>query len=112
MKPLLAAVAAAIAFTPAPPFPAPKLTGITPDTKCDWGPINEIRSGMVVMKTEAGPFELMTGPGVKVAAVDGKPLGSVAQLQPGQNVRAYYLVDVKRGASAVEIDVIPDAPAK
>jgi hypothetical protein len=107
MKPLFAALAAAVAVTP---FPAPKLTGVTPDTKCDWGPVVEVRSGTVVITTGAGPFELMTGGGVRVAAADGRPLGSVADLKPGQNVRAYYLVDVKRGASAVEIDVVPEPP--
>jgi hypothetical protein len=106
---LLAGIVALLA--PTPPFPAPRLTGVTPDTKCDWGPITEIKPDqtMLVMRTEAGPFELRLSPAVKVAGADGKPLGSAAELRNGQNVRVYYLVDIKPGggAKAQEIDVIP-----
>jgi hypothetical protein len=106
------ALAAAVAMAPSPPFPAPKLMGTTPDMKCDWGPVTEYRAdkALLVIQTAAGPFELGIGSGVKFASVDGKPLGSVAAIKPGQRVRAYYVVDVKRGAGALEVDVIPDAP--
>jgi hypothetical protein len=107
MKPLAAVAAAVALLNSTPPFPAPKLTGVTPDTKCDWGPVTEQRTGphLLVIRTEAGPFELTLGPGVKVAGADGKPLPSVASIRPGQTVRAYYVVD--RGAKAREIDVLP-----
>jgi hypothetical protein len=108
MKPIIALVAAAVALsTPTPPFPAPKLIGVTPDTKCDWGPVTEQKTDprLLVIRTEAGPFELTIVAGVKVAGADGKPLPSVASIQPGQNVRAYYVVD--KGARAQEIDVLP-----
>jgi hypothetical protein len=109
MKPLLAlAAAAAVALlNPSPPFPAPKLIGVTPDTKCDWGPVTEQKTQptMLVIRTDAGPFELTIGPGVKIAGADGKPLASVASIQVGQSVRAYYVVD--KGARAQEIDVLP-----
>ena len=114
MKPIFA-LAAAVAMAPSPPFPAPKLMGATPEMKCDWGPVAEYRSdkALLVIKTEAGPFELGVGRGVRVASIDGKPLGTVAALKPGQRVRAYYTVDVKRGASALELDAIPEpAPAQ
>ena len=110
MKPLFALAAAATAValhTPAPPFPAPKLIGVTPDTKCDWGPVTEQKPDqkLLVIRTQAGPFELTLGPGVKLAGVDGKPLASAASIRPGQTVRAYYLVD--KGAKAQEVDVLP-----
>jgi hypothetical protein len=108
-------VAAAIALLdPTPPFPAPKLIGVTPDTKCDWGPITEVRPGELVVKTEAGPFEVRLGSSVKLAGADGRPLGSPAELRAGQSVRVYYVVENKvgGGAKAQEIDVLPPpAPA-
>jgi len=110
MKPLFA-LAAAVALGPSPSFPAPKLMGTTPEMKCDWGPVAEYKAdkALLVIKTDAGPFELGIGSGVKFASVDGKPLGSVAAIRPGQRVRAYYVVDAKRGAGALEVDVIPEA---
>lgn len=105
MKAIFAA--AAILLAPTPPFPAPKLTGVTPDTKCDWGPITEVKTDRpeLTMRTDAGPFEVKLGPGVKVAGADGKPLGSTRELRAGQSVRVYYVVD--QGAKALEIDVLP-----
>jgi hypothetical protein len=105
MKLILALAAAGIALAPMPPFPAPKLTGVTPDTKCDWGPITEVKSDRtLVVRTDAGPFEVTLGPAVKVAGADGRPLAS-ATLAAGQNVRVYYLVS--HGAKAQEVDVLP-----
>ncbi len=107
MNPLLALAAAVALLAPSPPFPAPKLVGVTPETKCDWGPITEIKPdhSELTMRTDAGPFELKLGPGVKVASADGKALASTGELRTGQNVRVYYVVD--HGARAMEIDVIP-----
>src|SRR5262249_54228058 len=108
MKSLLALAAVAL-LAPTPPFPAPKLGPVTPETKCDWGPITEIKPDQLTMRTEAGPFELKLASGVKLAGPDGRPLGSTAELKSGQNVRVYYLVDNKPGggAKAQEIDVLP-----
>jgi hypothetical protein len=110
MKPLFAAAAAAVLLAPTPPFPAPKLTAPTPDTKCDWGPITEVRANgaELTVKTDAGPFEVKLGAAAKFAGADGKPLGSRAELRPGSKVRVYYLVDNKLGggARAQEIDLI------
>jgi|HubBroStandDraft_4_1064222.scaffolds.fasta_scaffold1112556_2 hypothetical protein len=104
MKPL--ALAAAVALL-APAFPPPKLVPQTPDMKCDWGSIATpaIDRPEIVLSTDAGPFVLAVGPGVKVVALDGAELGSVKALHAGQHVRAYYVVDT--GAKAREIDVIP-----
>jgi hypothetical protein len=107
MNPLLTLAAAVALLAPQSPFPAPKLVGVTPETKCDWGPITEITAdhSQLTMKTDAGPFELKIGAGVKVASADGRALTSALELRSGQNVRVYYVVD--RGARAMEIDVIP-----
>ena len=105
MKSLLLAAAVA-ALAPTLPFPAPKLIGVAPELKCDWGPITEIKTDRteLVMKTDAGPFEVKLGSTVRVAGADGKALGSVIELRQGQSVRVYYLID--KGAKALEIDVI------
>jgi hypothetical protein len=106
MKPLILAAAVAL-LAPLPPFPAPRLIGATPDTRCDWGPISELKAqpAQLVIRTDAGPLTLDLGAGVKVAGADGRPLASAAELRAGQNVRVYYVVD--NGARAQEIDVIP-----
>jgi hypothetical protein len=103
--PVLAFAVALLA--PTPPFPPPRLGGATPETRCDWGAVAEQRPDRreLVLRTDAGPFVLRVGPDVKVAGADGKPLGSVAELRPGQGVRAYYVV--ADGARAQEIDVVP-----
>jgi hypothetical protein len=111
MKAILAAVAA-IALGPQPAFPPPKLTSVTADTKCDWGAITEVRQGdLVIVKTDAGPFEARFDKGMKIAGPDGGSTSSSA-LRAGQYVRVYYLVvnKVGGGAMAQEIDLVP-APA-
>ena len=62
----------------------------------------------MIVKTDAGPFEVRLASGVKLAGPDGKPLGSAAELRAGQSVRVYYRVDNRqdKGAMAQEIDVI------
>ena len=106
MNTLLVVATAVALLAPTPPFPAPKLIGVTPETKCDWGPITEINPDLtqLVVKTDAGPLEVKLIPTVRVAGPDGKPLPSPAALRSGQNVRVYYLVNA--GAKAQEIDVI------
>lgn len=107
MNTLLVVATAIALLAPTPPFPAPKLIGVTPDTKCDWGPITETKpdGSLFVMKTDAGPLEVKLSPTVKVAGADGKPLGAASALHAGQNVRVYYLVHA--GAIAQEIDILP-----
>ncbi|MFT3771291.1 MAG: hypothetical protein QM820_38235 [Minicystis sp.] len=105
MKPLLALAAVAL-LAPTPPFPAPKLGAQTPETRCDWGAVGELKldRGELVVRTDAGPLTLIIGPQVKVAGPDGKPLASIAELRQGLNVRAYYVIDT--AAKAQEIDVL------
>src|SRR4051794_23493595 len=109
MKSLLALAAVAL-LAPTPPFPAPKLGTVTPETKCDWGPITEVKSSReeMVVRTDAGPFEVKLPSSVKIAGPDGKPLASAAALKAGQNVRVYYRVENKpdKGAMAQEVDVL------
>lgn len=106
MKALLFAAAAVALLAPTPPFPPPRLGGATPETKCDWGAIGELRldRGELVIRTDAGPLTLLIGPEVKVSGPDGKALGSVAALRSGQSVRAYYRID--KAARAQEIDLL------
>lgn len=106
MKPLVLAAAVAL-LAPTSPFPPPKLTSQTPEMRCDWGAVGELKvdRAQLVVRTDAGPLTLQVGPGVKVAGPDGKALASVAELRGGQNVRVYYVVEA--GAKALEIDVVP-----
>jgi hypothetical protein len=91
-----------------PPFPLPKLIQVTGQLKCDWGPIKTTSRGQIVLDTPAGPFAVLTG---DARVVGPKPDVKIAPsaLQPGQNVRVYYVV--KDGARALEIDLIPPPPA-
>lgn len=101
------ATAAAILFTlTALPFPAPKVVEVTDQTKCDWGTVVSVKpdGSQLVVATAAGPVTFQTGSNVQVMGADGKSLGSVIALKPGQKVRVYYLID--KGARPSEIDVI------
>ncbi len=112
MKPLAALALLALLgpLAPQQAFPPPKLVPVTADMKCDWGQVTALRSeaSELVLSTDAGPFVLSIGRGVKVAGPDGKALASVKDLRAGQKVRAYYVVD--QGAKAREIDVLPSEP--
>jgi hypothetical protein len=80
---------------PAPPFPAPKLGGTTPDTKCDWGPIADVKGEVVTVKTDAGNFEVKVSARARVSG----------PLTVGQKVRVYYRVDNKVGGGAIAQEV-------
>ena len=101
------ATAAAILFTlTALPFPAPKVVEVTDQTKCDWGTVVSVKpdGSQLVVATAAGKVNFPTSPHTQVVGDDGKSLGSVIALKPGQKVRVYYLID--KGAKPSEIDVI------
>jgi hypothetical protein len=78
---------------------------VTPETKCDWGPVSEAKSGQVVFKADAGDVTLEVDRKTKIIGADGKPLDSAKDLKAGTKIRAYYVID--GGAQAREIDVIP-----
>ncbi|APR75193.1 Hypothetical protein A7982_00539 [Minicystis rosea] len=106
MKSLLAIAAVAL-LAPTPPFPPPRLGGATPETRCDWGAVGELKldRAELVVRTDAGPLTLLIGPRVKIAGPDGKPIASIAELRTGQSVRVYYLLE--GAAKAQEIDILP-----
>jgi hypothetical protein len=87
------------------PYPAPKLIQVTERTKCDMGSVLSIDTSKNVMRgvTPAGLVIYIVGPEVQVFAKDGRPLGGLSVLSPGQKYRAYYLVD--EGARVLEIDL-------
>jgi len=102
-----AAGAALLIFT-ALPFPAPKVVEATDQMKCDWGTVASLdeRAAKLIVVTAAGPVTFKAGPNVPVIGADGKSLGSVSALKPGQHVRVYYVVD--NGAILSEVDVLEE----
>ncbi len=99
------AAATALLVATALPFPAPKVVQVTDQMKCDWGTVTSVNANgsQMVVATAAGPVTFQTGPNVQVIGSDGKPLGPVTALKPGQKVRVYYIVD--NGAKVSEIDL-------
>lgn len=98
------ALALSLALT-ALPFPAPKLVTAGDNTKADWGTIASIDAakGVLVLTCADGPVTFQVGPSVQVVSAEGKPVGGIASLTPGQNARVYY--EVNNGAQAQEIDL-------
>ncbi len=99
------AATVALLIITALPFPAPKVTQANDQTKCDWGTVTSVeeQGAKLIVATAAGPVTFLIGPNVQVIGLDGKPIGGVTALKPGQHVRVYYIVD--RGAKPSEIDV-------
>lgn len=89
----------------AQPFPSPRLAAVTDRTKCDTGVVvsAEAAKGELRVRTAAGLVTFKAGGDVQVFDAAGKPAGSPAALQAGQQVRIWYLVD--GGARALEIAV-------
>jgi hypothetical protein len=90
------------------PFPPPRALAVTDRTKCDWGPVSSVSGTELVITTPAGLVTYKAGPEVQVYGADGKVLGAVTVLKPGQSVRVYYVVE--SGAKAQEVDVQPPTP--
>jgi hypothetical protein len=92
------------------PFPPPRALPVTDRTKCDWGPVSSVSAAgtELVIATPAGPVTYRAGPEVQVYGADGKVLGAVTVLKPGQNVRVYYVVE--NGAKAQEVDLQTPTP--
>lgn len=102
MNPLGLVVALALT---ALPFPAPKLIAVTDATKADWGTIASVDAAKntLVLTCPDGPVTFQAGPSVQVVSADGKPVGGISSLKPGQSARIYY--EVNNGAQAAEIDL-------
>src|SRR6476661_4429288 len=87
------------------PFPAPKLISVTDATKCDWGAIASVdaQKGTLVLTAGDGPVTFQVGTATQVLSAEGKPVGGIGALKPGQNARIYY--EVRSGAQVEEIDL-------
>jgi hypothetical protein len=87
------------------PFQPAKMAEMTDNLKCDWGPVTSVsRNGAeFVVTTPAGPVTYKAGPSVQVISKDGKTVGPVSSLKPGQSVRVYYVID--NGAKVIEVDL-------
>jgi hypothetical protein len=101
----LALAALALAAPPHLPYPAPRLLQPTEKTKCDMGEVLVVEptKGELKMKTPAGIVTYKAGADVQVFDKDGKPIGPISALAPGQKARIYYVVD--DGARVGEIDL-------
>lgn len=87
-----------------PPFPAPRIAPITDRLKCDTGTILTVawEKNTLQATTPAGVVTYKAGIDAQVFDKQGRPLGAVTRLSPGDKVRIYYLVE--DGARALEID--------
>ena len=87
------------------PYPPPRQVQATERTKCDMGTVLSVEAARGVMRgtTPAGVVTYKVGPEVQVFSLEGKPMGGLATLSPGQRYRAYYVVD--DGAKVLEIDL-------
>jgi hypothetical protein len=92
-------------LTLAAPFPPAKMAEVTEKTKCDWGPVTSVANNgsEFVVATPAGPVTYKAAKTVQVFSKDGKSVGPVSSLKPGQSVRVYYVID--NGAKVVEVDL-------
>ena len=87
-------------------FPPPRSAAITPDLKCDWGPVVAYKASehpTLVVETPAGPVTFQVAADLPVLGADKQPHGTVAELKPQTKVRVYFLRD--KGARAVEVDL-------
>ena len=96
---------ALILFLSAPPFPAPHVVTFVEGMKSDLGAFESLDSAKqeMVLNTPAGKVTYKIS-GAQWVGGDGKPMGQVSSLAPGQKLRVYYQVG-SAGASAVEIDL-------
>jgi hypothetical protein len=87
-------------------FPAPRATAVTPELKCDWGPVVSVTQGehpTLVVETPAGPVTFQVTAEQPVLGPDKQARGLVSALKPATKVRVYYVRD--KGARAVEVDL-------
>jgi hypothetical protein len=86
------------------PYPAPRVIQPTDRTKCDMGEVLAVDAshGVLRVTTPAGVVTYKAGADVQVMDRNGKPVGTIAKLSPGQKVRVYYYVE--DGARAQEVD--------
>ncbi len=90
---------------PKTPYPPPRVAPYSDKLKCDYGTVltvNPERS-QFQSTTPAGIVTYKAGIDVQVLDKEGRPVGGVAKLSPGDKVRVYYLVD--QGARVLEVDL-------
>ncbi|HEY3449089.1 MAG TPA: hypothetical protein VGK67_22195 [Myxococcales bacterium] len=102
---LIASLLITVALT-GTPYPPPKLAPQSDQLKCDTGVVvaADVAAGQLRVNTPAG-LVIFKAPGdTQLIGADGKPAGTVANLQPGQKVRVYYVVDDGAKVSEVDLD--------
>lgn len=101
MSALLAVLALSLAQ-----FPPPRAAPVTPELKCDWGPVVAYNAGekpTLVVETPAGQVTYLVTAELPVLGADKQPRGTVSGLKPQTKVRVYFVRD--GGAKAVEVDL-------
>lgn len=103
--PLAAALALALSAQPALPFPPPRLAPVTERLKCDTGTVLTVtfEKSQFQATTPAGVVTYRVGLETQVFDREGRPVGAVSRLAPGDKVRVYYLVE--DGARVLEVDL-------
>lgn len=109
---MLVAAALALSLAAAPdvrpypptPFPPPRLAPYSDKLKCDTGTVLTVswEKNQMQATTPAGVVTYKAGIDAQVFDKDGRPVGAVSQLTPGDRVRIYYLVE--DGAKVLEVD--------
>ena len=87
-------------------FPAPRATAVTPELKCDWGPVVAYNAGekpTLVVETPAGNVTFQVSAEQPVLGADKQPKGTASGLRPQTKVRVYWVRD--NGARVVELDL-------
>ena len=90
---------------PPTPYPPPKVVPYTEKLKCDTGTVLTVswEKNQMQATTPAGVVTYKVGLDVQVLDKQGRPLGAVSKLTPGDKVRVYYFVD--DGAKVQEIQL-------
>lgn len=90
---------------PPTPFPPPRIAPYSEKLKCDYGSVLTVswEKNQLQASTPAGVVTYKAGIDVQVFDKEGRPLGAISKLAPGDKVRVYYLID--DGAKALEIDL-------
>lgn len=102
---LAAALSLALAAAPdKPPYPAPRIAVVSDKLKCDFATILTVNweKNTLQATTPAGVITYKAGMDAQVFDAQGRPIGAVSKLSPGDKVRVYYVVE--DGARALEID--------
>ncbi len=95
------------------PFPAPTVGPVTDETRFAWGVVSSVdaKKATFVLNTTTGPLTItVDAKDTKLVGIDGKPTTLASSVRQGTSARVYYFIG--KGASATEVDVLGNAPAK